>query len=154
MTARLAWSGIGQYNDLVNPLAMARYMGAIAAQGRAVNPQLIDKVRTPLGLPGAITWPSGHTRLMSSSTADTLKQMLRYNVTSYYGEWRFPGLAVCAKSGTAEVAEGDAPHAWFTGFLDDPENPYAFAVIVENGGWGVSVAGAVANQVLQQLVYG
>ncbi len=153
-SADLAWSGIGQYNDLVNPLAMARYMGAIAAQGRAANPQLIDKVRTPLGLPGAITWPSGHTRLMSSSTADTLKQMLRYNVTSYYGEWRFPGLAVCAKSGTAEVAEGDAPHAWFTGFLDDPENPYAFAVIVENGGWGVSVAGAVANQVLQQLVYG
>ena len=92
--------------------------------------------------------------LMLPQTAETVKELLRYNVTSYYGDWRFPDLAVCAKSGTAEIAEGDTPHAWFTGFLDDPEHPYAFAVFVENGGWGVSVAGAVANEVLQQAVFG
>ncbi len=152
-SADLAWSGIGQYHDLVNPLAMARYMAAIASGGRATNPSLIDKVKSPLGLPMGL-YGNGHTRLLSAGTADTLKSMMRYNVTSYYGDWRFPGLSMCAKSGTAEVASGDAPHAWFTGFLDDPDNPYAFAVFVENGGWGVSVAGAVANQVLQELVYG
>ncbi len=151
-SADLAWSGIGQYNDLVTPLAMARLMGAIAAGGRTANPYLIERVTTPLGLPAAASGKGGHTRLLSEHTAELLREMLRYNVTSYYGEWRFPGLEIGGKSGTAEVAQGDAPHAWFTGFLDDPAHPYAFAVFVENGGWGVSAAGSVANRVLQALV--
>ncbi|MEG0912497.1 MAG: penicillin-binding transpeptidase domain-containing protein [Oscillospiraceae bacterium] len=153
-TADLAWSGIGQYNDLVNPLSMARYMGAIAEGGRAVNPRIIQKVTTPSGFPAGIYGFSDKARLMSESTADTIGEMMRYNVTANYGDWRFPDLNTCAKSGTAEIAEGDTPHAWFTGFLDDDKNPYAFAVFVENGGWGVSVAGAVANRVLQQAVNG
>ena len=38
------------------------------------------------------------------------------------------------------------------GFLDDLDNPYAFVVLVENGGYGSSVAGSVANTVLQSMV--
>jgi peptidoglycan glycosyltransferase len=37
------------------------------------------------------------------------------------------------------------------GFIDDDIHPYAFVVLVENGGWGSSVAGGVAAQVLEQL---
>ena len=59
---------------------------------------------------------------------------------------------LCAKSGTAEVGGGQAPHAWFTGFLRDESTPYAFIVLVENGGGGSSVAGTVASQVLQAAV--
>ncbi len=150
----LAWSGIGQYNDLVNPLAAARFMGAIASGGSAVDPRLVYKVTTPLGLPAGAYGAGAKHRFLSKDTAETLKAMLRYNVTSYYGDGRFWGLNLCAKSGTAEVAEGKTPHAWFIGFMDDPNNPYAFAVFVEHGGWGVSVAGEVANRVLQQLVNG
>jgi peptidoglycan glycosyltransferase len=38
------------------------------------------------------------------------------------------------------------------GFLEDPDHPYAFAVLVERGGGGLSVAGSVANLVLQEAV--
>ncbi len=58
---------------------------------------------------------------------------------------------MCAKTGTAEVDDGD-PHAWFTGFLDNAEHPYAFVVVVEHGGTGLAVAGSVANTVLQAAV--
>ena len=74
------------------------------------------------------------------------------NVIETYGQDRFPGMDICAKSGTAEVGDGETPNAWFTGFLRDEATPYAFIVLVENGGGGSSVAGTVASQVLQAAV--
>ena len=56
------------------------------------------------------------------------------------------------RSGTAEVGADQTPNAWFTGFLRDEATPYAFIVLVENGGGGSSVAGTVAAQVLQAAV--
>ena len=91
-------------------------------------------------------------RLVEVSTAEKLKEMMSYNVVSHYGgEERFPGLRLCAKTGTAEVGDGTT-HAWFTGFLDDPEHPYAFVVMIERGGGGLTVAGQVAKSVLQWAV--
>ncbi|MEI3504063.1 MAG: hypothetical protein V8Q42_10590 [Anaerovoracaceae bacterium] len=50
------------------------------------------------------------------------------------------------------MGTGKEPNAWFSGSLNDPDNPYAFIVLVENGGYGADVAGAVANTVLQAAV--
>ena len=61
-------------------------------------------------------------------------------------------MELCAKSGTAEVAGQTKPNAWFTGFIDDEDNPYAFVVLVEDAGYGSDVAGDVANKVLQDIV--
>ena len=136
----LAWSGIGQAADLVCPTALLRYVSAIAAGGSAHEPTLLCGEK------------SGKTKLLSADTAEQLKAMMNYNVVNSYGEWNFPGLTkLCAKSGTAEVGDGTS-HAWFTGFLDDPDHPYAFVVIIENGGGGLRNAGAVANTVLQAAV--
>ena len=90
--------------------------------------------------------------MIDSSTAQSLTEMMANNVENKYGSDMFPGLNVCAKSGTAEVGGNKRPNAWFTGFLDDPEHPYAFIVLVENGGHGAQVAGSVANKVLQSAV--
>ncbi|MBO5975637.1 MAG: penicillin-binding protein, partial [Oscillospiraceae bacterium] len=68
-----------------------------------------------------------------------------------YGTWLFPGLEMCAKSGTAEVGDGSS-HSWFTGFITNEGHPYAFTVIIENAGGGLRNAGALANTVLQTLV--
>jgi peptidoglycan glycosyltransferase len=92
-----------------------------------------------------------HTSLISADTAQRMKEFMSYNVKNSYGTGTFPGLAMCAKSGTAEVGDGNT-HAWFTGFLDDPDHPYAFVVVIENGGGGLRNAGAVANTVLQAAV--
>ena len=91
-------------------------------------------------------------RYMEASTARKLKEMMSYNVSySYGGEQTFPGLNMCAKTGTAEIGDGDT-HAWFVGFLNDEAHPYAFVVQVEKGGGGLSVAGSIANKVLQAAV--
>lgn len=152
----LAWSGIGQWHDMVNPCSMMVYMGAIANEGDAVMPYIIS----PSSAVGKKVKEISTSELklktksmIDAGTADTLKGMMANNVENNYGSGSFPGLNVCAKSGTAEVGTGKKPNAWFVGFLDDPNNPYAFVVLVENGGYGASVAGSVANTVLQALVY-
>ena len=80
--------------------------------------------------------------------------MMSRSVTDSYGAGRFPNMDVCAKSGTAEVGGGQVPHAWFAGFLRGEDTPYAFVVLVENGGGGSSVAGSVAAKVLDVIVNG
>jgi len=148
----LAWAGIGQYNDLVNPCSMMMYMGAIANGGRAVQPQLISDVDFANGLPAGLTLKKRKISMIEEETADILKTLMHYNVEDNYGTGNFPGLNICAKSGTAEVGKNVKPNAWFAGFLDDEEHPYAFIVLVEKGGSGSSVAGSVANKVLQKVV--
>ena len=150
----LGWAGVGQGQDLVNPCALMVYMGAIAGGGRAAEPYLIEKTISPLGLPSLPHFTARTGRLVDASTAETLAELLADNVEKTYGTGRFPGMDLCAKSGTAEVGEGQTPHAWFAGFLRDEDHPYAFVVLVENGGGGSSVAGTVAGKVLDVMVNG
>lgn len=132
----LGWAGVGQFEDQVNPLSMMVYVGAIAGGGTAAEPYLLEGTG------------SDQVELLSSDTAAQLKEMMRNNVVSNYGDGNYPGLELHAKSGTAEGAKGTVPDAWFCGFSGD----YAFIVCVENGGYGSSVAGPVANKVLQTLI--
>ena len=134
----LAWSGIGQSTDLITPYAMLRYVAAIANDGLLAAPRLI-----------LTDEPPELTRLVEASTAAKLKEMMSYNVVTHYSpEIYFPSLShLCAKTGTAELGDGNS-HAWFTGFLDDPEHPYAFVVVIERGGGGLQAAAPVANRIL------
>ena len=137
----LGWSGIGQSTDMICPFSMLRYVSAIANDGVVVEPTLLlhDPDLTK-------------TRLLETATAKKLQEMMSFNVAySYGGKESFPGLALCAKTGTAEVGDGTS-HAWFTGFLADEEHPYAFVFLAERGGGGLTVAGQIAYQVLRAAI--
>ena len=151
---RLGWAGVGQDKDLVNPCALMVYMGAIANGGRAAEPYLILRTENALGIPSLPRLPHKTGTLVSSGTAEKLSELMAGNVEKTYGRDRFPNMDLCAKSGTAEVGEGEAPHAWFAGFLRNEDAPYAFVVLVENGGGGSRVAGDVAAKVLDVMVNG
>ncbi|MCC8121713.1 MAG: penicillin-binding protein [Oscillospiraceae bacterium] len=148
-SAELAWSGVGQANVLVNPCAIMTLMGCIAGDGTAAAPRLLSAEHTASGRSVAVD-SSTVSIGWDDETCEILREYLRNNVTVTYGQSRFGDLEVCAKSGTAEV-DGGNPHAWFAGFIDSEETPYAFVVVVENGGSGSSVAGSVAAAVLAAL---
>jgi peptidoglycan glycosyltransferase len=141
------WSGVGQYKDLVNPCAEMTLMGCIANGGSAAVPRLLKSVTGGLGIATPTLTTEKTSIGWKASTCATLKEMMRNNVVSQYGQDQFGELEVCAKSGTAEVGSS-SPHAWFVGFIDDTDYPYAFAVVIENGGWGSSQAGSVAAAVI------
>lgn len=149
----VGWTGIGQGDTLVSPIAMLRMVGAIANDGKAVSYNLVNSFANKAGKVLDFEFAKRETPLISSDTASKIKSMLRYNVEEQYGDYNYEGLNLCAKSGTAQIDSVDSHNtAWFVGFMDDEENPYAFVVLVEYGNSGSQTAGPIANKVLQALV--
>ena len=130
----LAWSGIGQYTDTVNPAQMAILCGAIAQGG---------ETRLPHYVKGENSGKSG--KLMNENVAESLNDLMRYTISDYYGDSMFEGLTVCAKTGTAEVGEDKLPNGWMIGYSTDEDAPLAFAVVVEEGDYGFYSAGPIAR---------
>ena len=149
----LGWTGIGQGNTRIAPITMLRIVSAVANGGTAVSFNIVDSLANQAGKALDFTLPSNQLSMMNSDVAAKLKKMMRYNVTNHYGESRYKGLNLCAKSGTAQI-DSDENHniAWFVGFMDDSEHPYAFVVVIENGNSGSQTAGPVAKRVLTKLV--
>ena len=147
----LAWGGVGQGKDMVNPASMMIFAGAIANEGDAALPQILKYTAFHEGARTSLYIRHYTRNLINSETASTLKEMMRTDVINNYGQNNFPGLEICAKSGTAQT-DGKADTAWFVGFLDDAQHPLAFSVTVEGGGSGASTAGRIANQILQTAV--
>ena len=139
-----AWSGVGQANVLETPLNVAVISAAIANGGVAVMPYIVSGISGTDYEPRQVMGE----RMVSEENAQKLSDMMDSAVSRNYGKWSFSGtFDVCAKTGTAEVADGQ-PHAWITGFCRNDECPLAFSVVVENGGSGYSEAIPVAAAVL------
>ncbi len=139
-TNELAWSGVGQYNDEVNPMQMAILCGAIANGGNSVNPTYIKSgTGDLLKMIGLNDTKSRE--LLKSSTASTLSR----SMPSY----TFGSLSVRAKTGTAEVGDEKSPNAWMVGFSTDEDCPLAFACVVEDAGFGSQYARPVAETAMQ-----
>ena len=136
------WAGIGQYQTLANPCQMLTMMGAIANGGSAPAPKLLKSDSTL----SSLTSPT--LKYLDENIANTIKDMLRKNVTTHYGEGKFPGLQLGGKTGTAQVTDGE-PHSWFVAFSEREDLPLAVVVVVEHGGEGISAAAPIANKVMQ-----
>lgn len=143
----VAWSGIGQYEDLINPCTFMTFMGAIAGNGRAALPYIVAE--TSVG--GTVTYQANTTKtqaIMSEDTARTLQEFMRNNVENNYGSYYFPDMTVCAKSGTSQLGGDQKANAMFAGFVMDQAYPLAFILVVENGGYGGTTCVPIMAEVL------
>lgn len=130
---------------------MLRIMGAIANDGVPVEPHLVSTM-SGSGLTDYTAKVETGDRMMPKSAAEALQNMLRSDVANYYNSSLFPSsMEVCAKTGTAEVGEGKEDTGWVAGYCANPDTPYAFVVVVEEGGFGSASAAPIASQLLQQL---
>lgn len=143
----LGWSGVGQHNDQINPCAFLTFTGAIANGGKAALPYLVDEVHVGSARTYHARTQQG-SAVVSEATAQILTEYMRNNVQNHYGDEYFPGLQVCAKTGTAEVGGDQKPNAMLAGFVMDEQYPLAFIVCVEDGGYGAQVCLPIASQVL------
>lgn len=146
-----AWSGIGQHTNQINPCAFMTFVGAIAGDGIGAVPHIVEKTSV-----GDETTYSAKTekmdRILSGATARVLQELLQNNTQVKYGSDNFPGLTVCAKSGTGEVGGDKKPNAMFTGFVADEKYPLAFIVAVEEGGYGSRTCIPILKEVLEACV--
>lgn len=144
----VAWSSIGQYTDQINACRFMTFIGAIAGGGTGAEPYLVQSI-TAGGMESYSAKTNTGDRIMSSATASVLQEYLLNNVQTKYGPEHFPGLTVCAKTGTGEVGGDKKPNAMLAGFVADEEYPLAFIVAVEDGGYGSTVCIPIASKVLQ-----
>ncbi len=145
----LAWSCIGQYTDQINPCRYMTFLGAIAGGGAAAQPHMVSEIRVGQELTYRAQTVMTE-QIMPAQTAAQLREYLMNNVQTIYGAWNFPGMTVCAKSGTSQLGGGQTSNAMFAGFVADEEYPLAFIVVVENGGYGASACVPVLSAVLAE----
>ena len=150
-SADLAWSGIVQYKDLVNPMHMLMVMGAFANTGTPIKPFFIKEICSENGLPAFVNTPISFGKMVDIHTSEKIKTMMRNTMKNQYGDSMFPGMKICAKTGTGEVGENKAPHGWMVGFSEDKKFPFAFVVLVENSGFGIKTAGPIASTMMKEI---
>ena len=149
-----ATTGIGQGDLFVSPLNMALVAAAVVNNGDVPTPHLVQEVRTPRGrlLQDAPSraWLS---EAMQPETAETVRGMMIEVVEDGTGvAAQLPSYTVGGKTGTAQLADNQAPHAWFIGFVEHDEQALAIAVVIENGGAGADVAARLFRAVGEVVV--
>ncbi|MCF6467548.1 penicillin-binding protein 2 [Nonomuraea sp. MG754425] len=159
--AALAMASIGQRSNRMTPMQMAMIAAGIANDGTVMKPYLVNKITDAKGDTideadrEALT-----TDAVSSETAGKLREMMVSVVSNGTANLaQVPGVQVAGKTGTAETADGQPPHAWFISFAPAEDPKVALAVIVESGAakvgaeaTGGHTAAPIAKAVLEAVL--
>jgi len=133
----LAQASVGQGSMLATPAHMALIAAAIANEGMAMKPRVVES--DP---------PSALSRFLPASAAKRLAQMMRRVVSNGTAKnIDTPELPIAGKTGTAQNPHGP-PHSWFIGFAPAEQPRLAVAVLIEHGGYGSQTAAPIARDLL------
>jgi cell division protein FtsW (lipid II flippase) len=142
LRSSLPHAGYGQGEVVVSPIKMARVVAAIARQGRIPAAQWRRS---------AAPEPANEASLLPAADAATLAAYMREVVTSGTGRvLSGHPIPIAGKTGTAEV-DGAAAHSWFVGYApygNGAGRKIAFAVILENAGYGARAAAPLAGDLV------
>jgi peptidoglycan glycosyltransferase len=148
-TGTLAQTGFGQGEVQTNAFEMALVAGAVANDGKIMEPRIVREVRSPDGIILDKPTPSVRRQALPPSTANTLNVMMQEVVIQGgFTVVEIPGMKVAGKTGTAESGNGP-PHSWWITFApaDDPE--IAMCVMIENGGRADRSAMPLASRLMK-----
>jgi peptidoglycan glycosyltransferase len=149
---------IGQGGLLVTPLQMAMVASAVANGGKLMTPHLGSRVVDPSGRTVQTVRPTQYRRVMKTSAANEIAQMMKKVVDEGTGTpaQLGSGITFAGKTGTASVglAGLNLTQPWFIGFAPIQNPKVAVAVTIErsNGGFGGTVAAPIAKAVVQTLL--
>jgi cell division protein FtsI/penicillin-binding protein 2 len=138
--AHLIEASYGQAHVLASPYRMACVAAAIANAGTLAPPRWTS----------ASADSDASVQVMSPATARSIARYMRGVVergtAQRLAHVRPP---VAGKTGTAQVAD-EPSHSWFIGYAPhgSPGRPIAFAVLIENGGYGGVRAAQVAGDLM------
>jgi peptidoglycan glycosyltransferase len=149
---------IGQGGLLVTPLQMAMVASAVADGGKLMTPHLTSRVVDPSGRTVETIAPTLYRRVMKTSAANAVAQMMKKVVDEGTGTpaQLGSGITFAGKTGTASVGVAglNLTQPWFIGFAPIQNPKVAVAVTIErsNGGFGGTVAAPIAKAVVQTLL--
>ena len=114
------------------------------AHQRETGPELVQQVGTTIH--GFVAGVGTGGTLMGIARA--LREVTRRGTADgIFDSLSFP---VAGKTGTAQTSNGDKKsHSWFIGFAPAQDPEIAFAVLIENGGYGARSAAPAAREILR-----
>jgi penicillin-binding protein 2 len=156
---------IGQGAFTATPLQVVRMYAAIANGGYLVAPRLIrpqgiakrtvvDETAGSAAIQGAPI--AGLSPAALAAVREGLRRVVDDPNGTAYATVRLPLVSIAGKTGTAQSGGRENDHAWFAGYAPAETPRCAFVVVLEHGGSGATVAGAVARSLvehMQQLRY-
>jgi len=142
---------IGQGDLLVTPLQMAQLAMILGNDGLGYRPHLVIGIQDPLTLVTNPVKIDSFRVNVDPKNIQIVKEGMRLVVNGPTGTGhraRLPDVLVAGKTGTTQNPHGK-DHAWFIGFAPFEHPEVAVAVMIENGGYGGSVAAPIAHDLFQ-----
>jgi penicillin-binding protein 2 len=154
-------TAFGQGETLVTPIQQAVAYATFANGGTRYQPQVAADIVSPSGkvitqfkpkATGTVSFPASGYQAMLQGFEGVVSDKTGTAYLPFQENAHFPmtSYPIAGKTGTADVAAGKEPNAWFVGFGptnhagSEPE--YVVAVVVDHGGYGAQAAApAVAN---------
>jgi penicillin-binding protein A len=144
----LAQMGFGQGALLMTPLQMVLIAATIANAGTMPRPYIVRQIVRD-GRVASVTPYGSLAAPITPQTANEVRQMMIAVVQRGTGTIaRINGVQVAGKTGTATNPHG-ASHSWFVCFAPADHPRFVVAIIVENAGYGATVAAPIARDVLE-----
>lgn len=158
------WSGktiisnaIGQGEVLMTPIQLANMMATVANKGYYYTPHIIKKIE------GEIIDKKFRTKHTTTIDKKHFAPMIDglfdvYNLGTAYA-LKVEGIDICGKTGTAEnfakiggVRTKMEDHSIFVAFAPKDNPKIAIAVMIENGGYGATIAGPIASLMIEKYL--
>lgn len=158
---------IGQGANHVTPIALARFYALLATKGKLLTPHLLYGFRNEQTnqIDPFPSSPPQDTRMdprIAGILDLGLSEVMRIGTARAMG---IPGLNMCGKTGTSQVAKFvDKAHyakqakelkdnALFAGYAPRENPQIAWAIVVENAGFGATSAAPIAKKLCQYWFY-
>ncbi|MFH1213838.1 MAG: penicillin-binding protein 2 [Candidatus Neomarinimicrobiota bacterium] len=140
---------IGQGDMLVTPIQMARFSAALGTRGKLVQPHVgLKYIDRKTGRMNTFTIKSDSIRSILPSTWEFIETAMNDVITGGTGRAaNVRNVPVFGKTGTAQNPHGEA-HAWFIGYMKEPNQTIAIAVLIEHGKSGGGIAAQIAGKIL------
>jgi penicillin-binding protein 2 len=150
-------NAIGQGEVLMTPIQLANMMAAVANEGYYYTPHIIKKIQgekidTKFTTKHQTTIDKKYFKPMISGLFDV------YNLGTA-SSLRVEGIDICGKTGTAEnfaKINGERTkledHSIFVAFAPKDNPQIAIAVMIENGGYGATIAGPIASLMIEKYL--
>lgn len=150
-------NSIGQGEVLMTPIQLANMMATVANEGYYYTPHIIKRIE------GHKIDKKFTTKHVTTIDKQFFKPIINglfdvYNLGTAKG-LRVEGINICGKTGTAEnfakiggVRVKMEDHSIFVAFAPMENPKIAIAVMVENGGYGATIAGPIASLMIEKYL--
>ncbi|MFV8344378.1 penicillin-binding protein 2 [Flavobacterium sp. XS2P39] len=150
-------NSIGQGEVLMTPIQLANMMATVANEGYYYTPHIIKKIK------GHKIDKKFTTKHVTTIDKKYYKPIISglfdvYNMGTA-SSLRVEGIDICGKTGTAEnFAKIDGKrlqlkdHSIFVAFAPKDNPKIAIAILVENGGFGATIAGPIASLMIEKYL--